>query len=248
VADNVEMKKDEQLEMVRFFVEKNMVDCVEGRRCVDGRYVGEEGTIARAGADAGYVQVLLSLKKQGVIGLSVGECVEAVRAGVESLGGVFTFHTDGHASTNLESGEIGCGHLTKSMDPSLSAGYEIDHEEMKHAVKYMKKLEKHGKARQSVLSGKHAEQGVLVVTGTDRTVKPKSKKEMYFVYDKTRDMKYIERLVQAMNLPGVNFEKFWQVSEQQTTETLHNLALGKPIYEVNSDQEKPIVNKIGVVT
>lgn len=60
---------------------------------------------------------------------------------------------------------------------------------------------------------------------------------MYFVYDRTRDEEFIEKLVPKLNIKDVTVEDFKKVLRQQTQATLHNLAFGKPIFEVNIDSQ-----------
>lgn len=227
-------------------VEQQRVAAVPGRRCVDGRYTGEEGTIARAGADGGYVQVLLALRAQGKITLTPQECVDRVRSGVETLGGRFTFHSDHHADEDPDSPSLGCGHLAKSTDTQLSGGYEVDPEDMKQAIVYMKQLAAQGDADMTILSGDHKEMGVLVIEDTDETVRPQGE-DMYFVYDKSRDEAFMRELVATMNISGFTYEEFATVAETQTMATLHNLAPGKPIFGVNLASTEAKAKLVGYV-
>lgn len=224
----------EPITEVKKYIENNLVDTKPGRRCVDGRYTDEEGTIARPGADAGYVLVLLNLKRQGKIKLSARECVDVVKQSVENMGGVFTFHTDSH-------GVIGCGHLDRAANPRAEEeyqGYGLEADDVKEAWKYMEELANTGQARELKLEGSHQERGVIKVMGKTRTIKPGDGQIMYFVYDETRDMEYIESLVTHMEISGVTLEDFITVSNQQTGATLHNLAKDKPVYVADTDNNK----------
>lgn len=251
-----EMKKDDPIQELARYVEQNLVPAIEGRRCVDGRYINEEGTIARAGADAGYVLILLNLKKQGKIKLSARECVDVVANGIARMGDglVFTFHTDEHALEHGEEDVLGCAHWNKAANPPGNVDYQdygLDPEDVKEATKRMNELFDEGKAKKIVLPGNHGETDIVVVTGVKNTIKPQDGKgKMHFVYDKTRDLAFMQTLVETIknDVPGLVNEDFVEVADKQTAATLHNIALGKSIYEVDTDRETVEPKLVGKVS
>lgn len=65
---------------------------------------------------------------------------------------------------------------------------------------------------------------------------------MYFIYDQERDEEFMKNLVDQLSIPGVEFDEFKKESDLQLTATLHNLALGLPVYEVVFQDGTPQVS------
>ena len=101
------------------------------------------------------------------------------------------------------------------------------------------------------LDGSHRERGVLVVTGKRFSVNhwDTKKNEMYFVYDKARDEEYLQVLFDHFKdqFPKLTFSEFKEISDLQLDATLHNLAKGMAVFEVNLDSKDPVVQQIGTV-
>jgi hypothetical protein len=220
----------------------------DGRRCVDGRYESDSehsGRLARPGGDFGYVMALLAVNRSKNLNLTPEQCVDAVYAAVTENDGQFFMHTDEHAEHASETTAIGCGHIAKAMNAANSSNYNVTPEEVAQALAYTRqKIGQGEKFTMVTLKGEHQERGVLVVTGTEKTVNP-HKQDMFFVYDSNRDQQFIQQLVDRASIPGLTLEDMVEASKLQTQATLHLLAADKPIFEVNVDNDTPVVKEAG---
>ncbi len=233
------------------FVERNKVRAKKGFICVDGRYDNEEyaGMLARPGGNFRGIMVLLALRKK--LNLPVGRIIDRAVEAVEEMGIPFAIHTDEkHTSPDLA--DIGCGHIALAENPKHAKEYQVNPVDVHNALVYLRiKLEGRKYYQVQELEGSHQEKGVLVITGLRNTVKhwDHKHKEMYFVYDKARDDKYLQVLYDYFRdqFPKLTFKDFKEISDMQLTATLHNLAKGLPIFEVNLDDREPMVKQIGVV-
>lgn len=251
-----ELIPEVSVEDVKAHVKANTVSVRDGRKCVDGRY-GKDmdtGMIARPGGDFGYVLTLLALNRKHNLGLTPEQCFDRVYDTVTKNSGLFYMHTDEHSEHDKEHDKghehlhIGCGHVAKSSDAHLCAMYDVSAEDVQRVLAYVHEKQKsNSQIHNTVLAGAHAEEGVLVVTGTEKTVDPRDTR-MFFVYDKTRDNQYMETvLFPALSLNGITLEDFKAASDVQLNATLKLLAEGKPLFEVNADKEEPFVQKAGNV-
>lgn len=220
-----------------------MVSAVDGRKCVDGRYEsGEEsGRLARPGGDFGYVMALLEANQKKNLGLTPEQCVDAVYKAVTENNGQFYMHTDEHAE-HAGPHTIGCGHISKAIinkeDEEFAAA-------VAQALQYTRGKMADGKIHMATLTGEHLEQGVLEVTGTKKTVNPIGR---FFVYDKTRDIQFLQELFHHMQIKDLEFKNLADAAERQTQATLKQLAPGLPVFKVNTDSEtKPEVTPAGHV-
>lgn len=232
------MTAEEQkaLEEASDFVGNNIVPVSIGRKCVDGRYLPQDentGMLARPGGDFGYVMVLLTLNKEKRLGLSIEDCVNRVYLAVTYRRGEhFNMHTDSHAQENQALS--GCGHIAKATDPDIQS-----------ALDYANQL---SSIRTVTLQGDHQEKGVLVIKGTSQTVRSQGGEDMYFVYDQTRDEEYMRQLVSQLGIANLTVDEFIDTSREQLEFTLKQLALSKPIFEVNADNPQPQVDYAGKVS
>lgn len=235
MGNNIENQR--AVENATVFVEKNDVNAKEGRECVDGRYDqhgAQEGMIARAGADFGYVMGLLGLRNEGKLSLTPEECVDAVYKVVTENGGRFYAHSDEHAK---DKGILsGCGHIMKSATPELSDKYGVNSQDVITALNYAHEITSHQNFEEVELHGSHEEKGVLIVRGNTKTVNHHDENDMYFVYDIDRDEAFQEMLVYKMNIPGVTVDNFREFLTKQTNATVELLAPGKPVFEVNFNE------------
>lgn len=238
------VEQEELLEAVKKHIKENTVAGREGRRCIDGRYLPDQarGTIARPGGDFGYVMIFLALARKAGISLSPEQCFNLVYNAVTVRGDKFTMHTDNHTGLT-DPAKIGCGHITFGLDEKVASRYfELNPTDVKKALVNARERRLYGASIDLVtLSGEHEEQGVLVVTGTQETVNPRSKtgESVYFVYDRTRDEEYMRGLVARLRLPQIKFEDFKRVSDRQLAATLELLAPDKPVFEVDVDGAEP---------
>ncbi|MCL5783849.1 MAG: hypothetical protein M1142_00640 [Patescibacteria group bacterium] len=247
------------LEKATAFVKKNIVPAKKGRKCVDGRYdldTEDTGRIARPGGDAGYVEALLAVNEPLQLDLTPEQCFDLVYDAVTADGEPFFMHTDAHAEheeheahETEETATIGCGHLAKATKPEFASGYGVDASKVAAVIKHAKKRQKEGaNIRINALEHEHDEIGVLVVRGRQNSVNSNNGL-MYFVYDQDRDEDFMKMLAEKLKarIPGLTYEAFKEASGHQLQATLHNLALGKPIFEVEADNNEPKVSFSGLV-
>jgi hypothetical protein len=235
---------------VEDFVKNNVIPVKSGRKCVDGRYKAQDensGMIARPGGDAGYLEILLALQKQGKIESGVEDWVNKLVEALEELNEEFYAHTDHRADTSLDNFSIGCGHLAKAANEELSIDYLVVPESMKKAIICLKSLASKGEIKLVSLEGEHKEVGVLVNIGVNNSVDSQDGEQMYFIYDKTRDEEFMEKLFNNLSLDGVSLEEFKKISETQLNATLKNLASGLPVYEVNVDLVNPEIKFVSTI-
>lgn len=237
------------------YVLRNTVRAQDGRKCVDGRYTADtaSGMLARPGGDCGYVMALLAINKKKKLGLTPEQCLNAIYKVIcNKLDGAFCMHTD-HKVDPSENGlndrvhqtVIGCGHLAKATKQLLREPYDVNNDDVKKIIAYAKNLAEVSDNVEMVnLVGDHKEQGVLLIESDAYTVNAFDGTKQYFVYDKTRDDAFMQKLVKAMQLPGVTFEDMKAESDIQLHATLHNLAKGLPLYQVGFDGKTPSIKYV----
>lgn len=244
----------DELERTIDYVEKNVVQAHEGRKCVDGRYLPDQaaGMIARPGGDSGYVMALMAVCKKKNLGLTPEQCFNAVYKVIAKGDGHFCMHTDHHADPDAHThkGLIGCGHLVKAATETLCKDYDVDGHDVERFVEYARNLADIESSIDIVnLDGEHEEKGVLVISSDEYTVNADNPQmhRMYFIYDEKRDSAFMQSLVTSLDIDGVSFEEMKQESDIQLQATLNNLAKGLPIYKVAFDGELAQVALAGVV-
>jgi hypothetical protein len=249
------------LEAATMFAHENVIPAFEGVKCIDGRYelAQESGKIARPGAHFGLVLALLAVNRTLGYGLAPTDCFDQIYHIVTRDGDVFSLHTDQQADPDYlpawgDEGPghnrpiIGCRHIAAAADRQFSSLYGVDYSAVVHALAYARQRSAAGDRIDVVkLRGDHAEQGVLIVTGTRRTVNPTNGRSMYFVYDKTRDDAYVGKLVPQLGMKAVTIAMFKEALDRQTQATLRLVAAGKPMFTVNANGFEPIVSYLGDV-
>lgn len=248
MADVIKATSDD----VVSFVTNNRVKARKGFICVDGRYDSAKyaGMLARPGGNFRGIMVLLALRKK--LDLPVGRILDKVVDAVEQMGIPFAIHTDDHHHSR-DLADIGCGHIALAENKEHAKEYGVDPVDVHNALVYLRiKLEGRKYFQVQDLEGSHKERGVLVVTGKKYSVNHWDTKaqEMYFVYDKARDDEYLQTLFYHFKIqfPKLSLEEFKKVSDLQLNATLHNLAKGLPIFEVNVDKKNPEVKQVGIVS
>lgn len=237
------------------YVQHNVVKARDGRKCVDGRYTADtaSGMLARPGGDCGYVMALLAINKKKKLGMTPEQCLNAVYKVIcNELDGAFCLHTDhkvdpkdNNLNDRIHQTVIGCGHLAKATKQLLREPYDVDNEDVKKIIAYAKNLaEVSNNVEMINLKGEHKEQGVLLIESDSYTVNAFDGKNQYFVYDKTRDDAFMQKLIDKMQLRGVTSDDIKAESDVQLYATLHNLAKGLPLYRVSFEGNKPTVNYI----
>jgi hypothetical protein len=222
------------------FVSKNIVEASDGFVCVDGRYQNDgeqKGFLARAGGHFGIVMGLLALNGERKIDLTVQECFDTVYNFVTQDGGTFDDHTDRHSVDDKTL--TGCGHAGRSANPEFSKMFGVNPEDIKKAIEYSRDNLQHPLVRETVLEGNHAEKGVLIVKGTEKTLQHQDANSQYFIYDKDRDDKFVENFIEGVNINGLNADDLKKVLEKQTNATVTLLAAEKPVIEVDLTEEQP---------
>ena len=239
---------------VEDYLSKNAVRAQAGRKCVDGRYLPHQATgmLARPGGDCGYVMALLAVNKKKNLGMTPEQCFDAVYKAVSQNDGSFCMHTDHHADPDEHTrhGLIGCGHLAKAANADLCKAYAVESEDMKRMIEHARDAAKTASSLEMVnLTGEHAEKGILIVHSDEYTVNAYDSEigEMYFVYDEDRDIAFMKQLVGELGIDGVSYEDLKQASDTQIQATLHNLAMGLPIYSVMFDDSTPHVSYVDTV-
>lgn len=234
------------LEKIQEYVLRNVVPVRIGRKCVDGRYLPTQATgmIARPGGDLGYVMALMAVSKRRKLGFTSEKCFDEVYKVVCKDKGHFYLHTDHHVDpdVNIQKSLIGCGHAAKAANENLAKGYGVESKDMANLVAYVRNIaHKTPNIEMIILHGDHGEKGVLVVHGEKYTVNAQNPatKEMYFVYDEERDTRFLNYLVGEMAIKGVDFAEMKRESDLQLGATLHNLAKGLPIFDVNFKGKTP---------
>lgn len=232
------------LNEVEGFVKENIVPAVDGRVCVDGRYDPEgsqKGFLARAGADFGLVMGLLGLSKKGKINLTPEEAVDSVYSFVTAGEGKFYLHTD----RNSIDGQTltGCGHIRLASNSDYSDRFGVSTTDMLEALSYIRDKKQHPNTEEVILQGNHEEKGNLITRG-EKTLNHKSTTSQYFVYDKDRDIKFVEKFVESANILGLTHEDLQEVLDMQTKATLDLLAPENPTYEVDLYGEIPKITLV----
>lgn len=228
-----------EIHKVKDYVKRNIVKVREGRKCVDGRYLPNQGggMIARPGADGGYVMALAAVNRKKKLGLTPEECFNAVYKAVVKIGGKFYLHTDHHVdpSDGLHHGLTGCGHLAKAARRLYSREYDIRSRDVKKMVNYARNLSQiEGEVELVNLKGSHTESGILVINSSKYAVNSSNatQSKMFFVYDADRDNKFMEKLVGEMDIRGLTYKDMKKESDLQLETTLQNLALGLALFSV----------------
>jgi hypothetical protein len=236
------------LEDVKNYVKASTVTAKKGTKCVDGRYLPNQGhgMLARPGADCGYVMALEAVNRDKNLGLTPTECFNLVFKAVQTLNKKFYLHTDDHTdpTPHMHNGLIGCGHLAKAGRKGLSWEYDVRSGDIKEIVNYARSLCEVSRDIEMVnLAGKHEEKGVLLVHSDKYTVLADNPKrhQMYFIYDVDRDRAFMKQLVKTMNIPGVTLKAMSREADLQLEATLQNLAVGLPLYDVTFVGSQPNV-------
>lgn len=222
-----------ELEKAQTFVEANIAPAREGRRCIDGRYKTDIGMIARPGADFGYAMVMLRLNRTLNLAMSPGQCFDAIYNAVTADDGYFYMHTH-------------CSHIDNSRIDILASDYDLISGEVESVLEYASTKRSQGARIKVVhLDGEHQEQGLLVNLSTEKTIKPQDGKSMYFVYDKTRDLVFInEVIIPNLGIKGVTSENFQEISQMHLMATVNILAKDKPAFAVNVDGASPAIRQL----
>lgn len=249
--DNINITSEAQAVCeAQIFVNGNIVDASDNDRiCFDGRFDPKKtkGALARPGGDFGFVLGLLKLKRDLKIYLTTTECVDTVYNTVGAVDGKFYMHTDDNAQGDPKI-PTGCGHIALSLDRTHAEMYGVRYFEVIEALEYIRSKKADGKVVETSLPGDHAEKGVLIIRGTEKTLNHNDNHSMYFVYDKDRDEKLQEKIVNEINIPRLKIEDYRAALEKQTNTTVSLLASGKPMIEVDLTNDAfPQLNFIGII-
>lgn len=219
------------------------------RRCVDGGYKpGEsDGSLAIAGADLGTSMALLAMEnpKSGKH-FTPQEAFDTVYSFLQDHGmGPYCWHSDTHEGH--DGVIVGCGHCNAAIN-EMSEMYGVAGESVRKLLEIVRSAEagETMKTEFIKLDREHAEQGILINTGHEMTVKPWNMEtdEQYFVYDAALHDEYLEMLAESV---GLDLNVLKEIVEKQTTATLGSLvsSKGKPMIEINLDNDGISVKIIG---
>lgn len=208
-------------------------------KCVDGGYQENEesGAMAIAGGHLGVSLALLRL------GYKVPDAYKLVYDFARSKKMKYGWHTDKHEGHN---GVVcGCGHCNTAIAQGEQYGVKSDDARMLFEIIREATANDQEGSKVVVLDREHNEQGILVITGTEYTVKPwdQAADRQYFIYDQTRHQNFLKEFVEYLQQLGrdTTYENLLEASNAQTNSTLGLLgsSKGKPMYTVNVDSETP---------
>lgn len=213
-------------------------------KCVDGGYKENEatGAMSFAGGALGLSMMLLAHK------FSPREAFTVVRNFLKNEGIRYGWHTDQHEGH--QGVLVGCGHCNAAINQSEK--YGLDSNAVEQLLNMIRQeLENSTEIECVVLDREHTEEGILVVTSTNYTVKPwdESLNRQFFIYDQTHHVQLLQKLasyLEKINIT-VSFDDLLVSAQNQTNTTLGLLASskGKPMYSVDSSQEEPVIKVIG---
>jgi len=141
-----------------------------------------------------------------------------------------TIHTDnsGH--------QIGCGHIAKAASGDYEDLYGIPASKVDDMMGEITRLGEHGLfVVNSLLTGPHKEEGVLIVKSTKRTVLPYVDNRPFFRFDQTRHdarLESLARYAQGVENVVVTGKQLRAAAKRQRNATLGLIAGGLPIYTV----------------
>jgi len=149
---------------------------------------------------------------------------------------------------------IGCRHVAAAANPAhapayFSPSYHAAADDVRAAVAaVVRRLKDGARVHNDTLRGESSAQGVLVVTGTTRTVNPSSAQSSYFVYDRTRDDAFVaDTLVPRLAIDGLTADDLIAASRRQLAASLGAVASGKPVFAIDADGVEPVVTHAGRV-
>ena len=252
LIDNHMEEEKKELEKVAEFVKTNLVaitDENKQRRCVDGRYSGndaEHAVVAVPGGDAG--ELLASFAALNKLEVQIDNS-KIERVILEAVGGTehFNFHTDEHAESDHAGHGMGCGHL--KLARNNLEDYGVTKDQMEFLFGELEHLAEIG-AHEVILSGEHGEKMVLVVESDKWSVKPKfisdsGEETQAFVYQSSLDMEMINQIAIGLHQLIVDSDRTLELEEvrqsligastNQRTQTLARLAPDLPKYKISFD-------------
>lgn len=230
------------LEEVRAHAKKMRTQADKTRaKCVDGGYREDEavGAMAIAGAHLGVSMALLARGKTPL------EAFELVYNFVSKDGHPYCWHTDSHEG---HGSIVGCGHCNLGI--TKGNFYELNGALVEELLQIVRNATNEGmkKIECITLNREHTERAVLVVTGSEYTVKPwdETANSQYFIYDKTRHEDFLQAFAE---FSGLNYDELLAESGKQANTTLGLLGTskGKPMIMVNVDADEPVVEYLGDV-
>lgn len=249
-------------ERVKRFVTGNIVPASYKRIvCGDGRYTPDQsaGGLRMFGGDMGALAAIWKAGKDAALqsgkqerftptSENIRRVVEAYQKAKEIVLGTQEFgrvsaadarklyiHTDGHA----QKGKSGCGHINNmATNALLAAQYGVPTADIEAIYKFIMDDNNNIAHEEMPLGGDHAEETVIKVhgpkTGGDArySIHSFDGKEMHFVVDEDRVMKYFNRLSTALHMEGVTAHALQQAYSEQELTTAKKLAEGKQIADV----------------
>lgn len=245
--DNVETVHIPDFGRVKVIPVKAGFGCVDPRASADGHPVHENGYMRIPGGTKGIIMTLMGALPE----LSVREAVDYVFSWEKARGRVPTFHT----ADFVHGTGTGCGHEDNASKEEHEELYGLKAQKVREMTGYIKKIldTKTVTADVCMLTGDHAEVGVLEVLSDDATVEATDDRgNAFFRFDKTRHDREIEHLSTFLAEKGVEVNKdtLLSAAEKQRNATLMLLAKDKPLYRIDLRKEraqKNIVERVGYI-
>lgn len=208
-------------------------------RCGDGRYSNTDtlGSLARLGADAGYLVLGLAATKKLGVSLSRVMVQKIIDTIENAIGGPSSlhFHTDEDHGPGIAAG---CGFLIQVRSDPEAYGLtkeliQIIDEKLADAASKGAYIE--------TLNGRHGEIAVAIVKG-DLHLAPKNEFGQIFVYNEDMDKRRITDIAKAVakviNMDTYQVEQeFIRTSDAQTKETFTRLGPNLPTVVVTGSVE-----------
>ena len=221
--------------------------CVDPRKSVEDHPSHADGFARVPGGTKGFVMTLMGAVPE----LSPQQAVDYVFSWEIARGRTPTFHI----ADNVHGSGTGCGHEDNASKEEHEELYGLNAQEVRDMTAYVHQIISQGTIKTDVcmLTGPHAEVGVLEVLSDDVTVQATDDRgNAFFRFDKTRHDKEIKTLAEFLMEKGVKVDAdaLLASAEKQRNATLMLLAKGKPVYRIDlrkNRRQKNIVELVGYV-
>ncbi len=224
------------LEDARRFVEANRVSANDnGIECGDGRYTPQQsiGRLRIFGADIGIIVAIVSAVEENHLGKFPSQCVDLYLQAIREIRGTeakIHYHSD---EEHLRDFSVGCRDIAQAQKSEHAQRYGGSPSGVVLTHSYIKTLDAHS-SHETVLQGKHAEKGVLLIESDEAEESPEwsvdsfdqRTNESYFVIDIGRAKKFIREVIPLLGINGLRSESVEAAFLQRTKATL--TLLGEP--------------------
>ena len=222
-------------EKIQDYVKRNAIKadsldgaCGDGRPAVEGKV---EGRVRKFGSDVGDLMAIRAALNLEGVQISAGDLVSKYLAAVKQIRGddsKIEWHTD---EESLKSGKIGCGHAARALTGIQDNLTPQDVRDIWDAVMATEN-------ERAVLKGgheEHREEAVLLIHGTDYSVRTFDGRHMFFGADVDRGLSFIDRAVPLLGIERLTPEDVREQWLKQMNRTAQALAKGKSMFDINFD-------------